>query len=103
VDIWNGLLMAFWAMLWLFIGFMTGIGYCRKRTPKCLHWWEIVSQPWTSEVLEGYEWRKKTSWHERCSACGELRTTGVWGTWTLKELTGEESLGVAMPTVQTAR
>lgn len=96
--------MAFWAALWLFVGFLVGIGYSRKRVPTCLHWWEIVSEPWVDDdVTMSGCWRKKTFWHERCSACGELRTTGAWGRWTLKELTGEEPLGVAKPTVQTLR
>lgn len=72
------------------------------QTPPCLHWWEIVGQPWTEHIWDYNRaaLRSKTFWHERCSACGDPRTASVWGTWTLTELTGEAPLGVAKPTFQ---
>lgn len=97
-EIASAVLWALWAAFWLFIGFLAGKGHSRKAEPKCLHWWEIVSEPWTVENCwdsERQNYRPKTAWHERCTACGELRTTWTWGAWTLEEITGERTYGTA--------
>lgn len=84
------------ALMGLLMGFLLGYSAARhdlRSNQECLHFWEIVSEPKNDQYGPSYY----TYWKEHCAGCGAIRSQRVDGWWTLEQLTGEKTYGVAIP------